>query len=444
MTVITRFAPSPTGMLHIGNARTALINFLYARKYNGKFILRIDDTDLERSKKEYEDAIIRNLEWLGLNWDMTFSQSSRLEKYEATKTALLKSDRLYECYETQDELEVKRKLQLAAHKPPLYDRAALALSDYQKTQYKAAGRRPHYRFLMNDKPIIWDDMIKGKVHYEAHNIGDPILIRENGSMTYMLCSTVDDIDYDISHIIRGEDHVSNTAVQIQIFEALGAKLPTFGHLSLVKTRDEKISKRKGGFDIDSMHNEEGFEAMAINSFFSTIGTSLSVTAKKNLQDLVQDFDITSFSKSPTTYLPEELDRVNHKLILLFGYNEIKEKLKEIGASYIDETFWLAVRPNLKKLREVKTWWDICHNHIKVANIDNEYLKIAASLLPDTKFDENTWSLWTKKISEQTSRSGKELFLPLRLGLTGMEAGPELKHLLPLIGKEETLKRLLDK
>jgi glutamyl-tRNA synthetase len=441
MTVITRFAPSPTGMLHIGNARTALINWLYARKAGGKFILRIDDTDLERSKTEYENAIIRDLEWLGLDWDIKFSQSSRLDKYEAAKELLIKSGRLYEAYETQDELEVKRKLQIASHKPPLYDRSALSLTNEQKAQYKAEGRRPHYRFLMNDSPIIWNDMIKGEMRYEAHNIGDPILIREDGSMTYMICSCLDDIDYNISHILRGEDHVTNTAIQIQIFEALGAKPPVCGHLSLVKAQDEKISKRIGGFDIDSLRGSTGLEAMAINSFLSSIGTSLPVTARKTLQELVQHFDITTFSKSPTTYIPGELDRLNHKLILLLQYHEVKNRLKEIGASDIDEVFWLSVRPNLDKVTEAKEWWQICNHHIEMRNLDKEYLSIAADLFPLGDITDSTWQEWTRKIASTTGKSGKNLFLPLRLALTGMEEGPELKHLLPLIGRNEVLRRL---
>ncbi|MES2214454.1 MAG: glutamate--tRNA ligase [Pseudomonadota bacterium] len=442
MTVITRFAPSPTGMLHIGNARTALINWLYARKMGGKFILRIDDTDIERSKKEYEDAIIRNLTWLGLDWDAKFSQSSRLDKYEAAKKLLIESGRLYECYETQSELEVKRKLQLVSGKPPLYDRAALALTNAQKTDYKAQGRQPHYRFLMKDTPIRWNDMIKGEMHYEAHHIGDPILIRENGSMTYMICSTVDDMEYNISHILRGEDHVTNTAIQIQLFEALGSTLPSFGHLSLVKTKEEKISKRKGGFEIDSLHSEEGLEAMAINSFFASIGTSLPVTAKKNLQELVQDFDITTFSKSPTTYTPEELDRINHKLILSLEYKDVVDRLRELGAEKIDEDFWLAVRPNLHKIHEAKDWWQICNHHAEEGHdLDKDYMKVAADLLPLGEFTENTWKDWTKKICDATGKSGKNLYHPLRIALTGMEAGPELKYLLPLIGREEALKRL---
>jgi glutamyl-tRNA synthetase len=437
MTIITRFAPSPTGMLHIGNARTALITWLYARARGGKFILRIDDTDLARSTKEYEEGIKNDLSWLGLTWDETFNQSSRTDKYEAAKEYLIKVGRLYPCYETQEELEVKRKLQLSAHKPPIYDRSGLHLSEEQKEKYQKQGRKPHYRFLVEDVPIRWNDMVKGEIHYEGHHIGDPILIREDGSMTYILCSAIDDGEYNVSHIIRGEDHVTNTAVQIQIFEALGLTLPAFGHLSLVKSRDAKISKREGGYDIASLRGEEGLESMAINSFFARIGTSEPVVAAKNLEELVQNFDITTFSKSPTTYLPEELERINHKLIISLEYNEVKDKLGED----IDEAFWLAVRPNLKKLHEAKDWWQICHKPVLPQDLDRSYLQEAAELLPEGEIDTNTWGIWTKAIAAKTGKSGKELFMPLRLALTGMEQGPELKTLLPLIGRDEILKRM---
>lgn len=441
MNVITRFAPSPTGMLHIGNARTALINWLYARANGGKFILRIDDTDLERSKPEYEKAIIKDLKWLGFDWDETFAQSSRMSKYEIVKEQLIKSGRLYECYETAEELEVKRKLQLAAHKPPIYDRAALSLTAEQKDKFKEQGRRPHYRFRMSDSAIKWNDMVKGPMSYESSHIGDPILVRGDGTMTYMICSTVDDIEYNISHILRGEDHLTNTAIQIQIFEALGATLPSFGHLSLVHQREGKISKRVGGFEIASLRDIDGIEAMTINSFFATIGTSEPVKIFDNMKGLTRDFNITKFSKSPTTYLPEELDRLNHKLVISLEYNDIKDRLAEMGAEHITEDFWLAVRPNLQKLKELKDWWNICHHAPEVEGLDREFLKEAAEILPEGKITQDTWSEWTKKVAVATGRSGKDLFMPLRLALTGMDHGPELKNLLPLIGRERILQRM---
>ena len=440
--VITRFAPSPTGKLHVGNTRTALINFLYARKYGGKFILRIDDTDLVRSTDEFKDAIASDLKWLKLNWDETFAQSQRLARYEEAKEQLIKLERLYPCYETAEELEIKRKLQLSAGKPPIYDRSALKLTEAQKADYEAAGRKCHYRFLVNDAPIEWNDMVKGSLHYEGKHISDPIVIREDGSMTYMLCSTVDDMDYNISHIIRGEDHVSNTAIQKQMFEAFGAIPPEFGHLSLVKSLEEKISKRNGGFDIESMRDSVGLEAMAINSFFASIGTAKPVAPYSEMKDVIEHFDIHSFSKSPTTYMPDELLRLNHKMVVNMDYDDVLAHLNLIGAAHISKDFWNAVRANLDTVNDAVDWWKMCHEMPpKAEGLDKEFLSTAAKLLVKGKIDDSTWSIWTKAISEATGLKGKSLFLPLRLALTGMEHGPEMGKLLPLIGYEEVVERL---
>lgn len=436
--VITRFAPSPTGKLHVGNTRTALINFLYAKKHDGEFILRIDDTDLARSTDEYKEAIINDLNWLGLNWDITFKQSSRIDYYNEAKMKLIKMGRLYPCYESQEELEIKRKLQLSSGKPPLYDRAALSLTDSQKSEYEASGRSPHYRFLMQHNPIEWEDMVKGNVHYKGEHISDPIVIREDGTMTYMLCSTVDDIDYNISHIIRGEDHVSNTAIQKQMFEAFGADIPIFGHLSLVKSTDDKISKRTGGFDIESMREIDGLEAMAINSFFSTIGTSKPVTPYSKIDDLVANFDISTFSKSPTTYIPEDLMRINHKIVSNLEYEDIDSSLKDI----LTKDFWNSVRANLITAKDALEWWNICHESPKIdQKLDVKLLEAAAILLPEGDITDSTWSFWTKSISEKTGAKGRDLFMPIRIALTGMEHGPELQKMLPLIGRQSVINRL---
>ena len=440
--IITRFAPSPTGKLHIGNTRTALINFLYARKHGGKFILRIDDTDLVRSTEEFKDAIAHDLKWLKLNWDETFTQSSRLARYGEAKAELIKLGRLYPCYETAEELDIKRKLQLSAGKPPIYDRSALKLSDLQKADYESKGRKCHYRFLVNDATIAWDDMVKGNLHYEGKHISDPIVIREDGSMTYMLCSTVDDMDYNISHIIRGEDHVSNTAIQKQMFEAFGATPPEFGHLSLVKSLTEKISKRNGGFDIESMRDVVGLEAMAINSFFASIGSSNPVTPYTKMQDLIEHFDIGAFSKSPTTYMPDDLLRINHKMVVNMEYEDVLAHLNLIGAAHISKDFWNAVRANLDTVSDAVDLWTMCHEMPEESGaLDKEFLETAAKLLPKEKIEDDSWSIWTRAISEATGLKGKNLFLPLRLALTGMEHGPEMGKLLPLIGYDEVIKRL---
>lgn len=446
--VITRFAPSPTGMLHIGNSRTALINWLYTRKHNGIFILRFDDTDLERSKQQYKNAIEQDLKFLGLNWDQTFCQSNRLDRYEAIKTLLLQKNKLYPCFETQEELELKRKLQLSRGLPPIYDRAALNLTQQQINDYISQGRKPHYRFLVSHTPIIWQDMIKGEVKYDGKNLGDPIVIREDNSMTYMLCSVIDDIDYSITHIIRGEDHVTNTAIQLQMFEALQEELysnqksiPNFAHLGLIISRDDKISKRIGGFEIATLRDEIGLEPMAINSFFSLIGSSSSIVSFKNLDQLIKEFDINNFSKSPTTYLPEELERLNHKLLISLSFDEVKDRLREIKAEQVTEQFWLAVRANLQKLYEIKDWWNICYSPSKVEGLDKDFLKQAAILLPDEPITLDSWSIWTKKIMVVTDKKGKEVFLPLRLAITGMASGPEMSVILPLLRREEIIKRL---
>ncbi|WP_341754319.1 glutamate--tRNA ligase [Candidatus Tisiphia endosymbiont of Dioctria rufipes] len=446
--VITRFAPSPTGMLHIGNSRTALINWLYTRKHNGIFILRFDDTDFERSKQQYKNAIEQDLKFLGLNWDQTFCQSNRLAKYEAVKTLLLQKNRLYPCFETQEELELKRKLQLSRGLPPIYDRAALNLTQQQINDYISQGRKPHYRFLVSHTPIMWQDMIKGEVKYDGKNLGDPIVIREDNSMTYMLCSVIDDIDYSITHIIRGEDHVTNTAIQLQMFEALQEELysnqksiPNFAHLGLVISRDEKISKRIGGFEIAALRDEIGLEPMAINSFFSLIGSSSSIVSFKNLDQLIKEFDINNFSKSPTTYLPEELERLNHKLLISLSFDEVKDRLREIKAEQVTEQFWLAVRANLQKLYEIKDWWNICYSPSKIEDLDKDFLQQAAILLPNEPITLDSWSIWTKKIMVVTGKKGKDVFLPLRLSITGIASGPEMSVILPLLRREEIIKRL---
>ncbi|ADE29843.1 glutamate--tRNA ligase [Rickettsia prowazekii] len=441
--VITRFAPSPTGMLHVGNIRVALLNWLYAKKHNGKFILRFDDTDLERSKQKYKNDIERDLKFLNINWDQTFNQLSRVSRYHEIKNLLINKKRLYACYETKEELELKRKLQLSKGLPPIYDRASLNLTEKQIQKYIEQGRKPHYRFFLSYEPISWFDMIKGEIKYDGKTLSDPIVIRADGSMTYMLCSVIDDIDYDITHIIRGEDHVSNTAIQIQMFEALNKIPPVFAHLSLIINKEEKISKRVGGFEIAYLKKEVGLEAMTIASFFSLLGSSLHIFPYKSIEKLVAQFEISSFSKSPTIYQQYDLERLNHKLLISLDFNEVKERLKEIDADYIDENFWLSVRPNLQKLSDIKDWWDICYQtpKIKNLNLDKEYLKQASKLLP-LKITKDSWSIWTKEITNITGRKGKELFLPLRLALTGRESGPEIAGILPLIDREEIIRRLI--
>ena len=439
--IITRFAPSPTGKLHIGNIRTALINWLFAKKHGGQFILRMDDTDTVRSSKEYQELIKTDLVWLGLKWDDYFNQLSRIEKYEQAKQQLISQNRLYPCYETPEELDIKRKIQLSSGRPPIYDRSALKLTSEQIAAYEKQGRKPHYRFLIKDADIIWQDMIKGQIMYHGANLGDPVIIRADGSMTYMLCSTIDDIDYNITHIIRGEDHVSNTAIQIQMFEALSASSPSFGHLSLINAKDDKISKRVGGYDIAALR-QNYIEPMTINSFLAMIGTSQPIRPYKDLNQLIESFDIGTYSKSPTTYMPRELEQLNQKIIATFEYQDIHQYLTEHNLLGIDEQFWLAVRPNLQKLSDLQEWWNICHTPpSKRIDLDRDILDAAVNSLPQT-ITTSTWSEWTKTISNETGKKGKDLFMTLRLAITGQQEGPELKNLLPLISRDELISRLI--
>ena len=440
MTVLTRFAPSPTGLLHVGNIRTALVNWLYTKSKGGKFLLRMDDTDKERSKQEYVDGVKEDLTWLGLDWDDYFHQSARLDRYEEIKQQLLANGRLYPCFETQEELEVKRKMQMGRGLPPIYDRAALKLSVDQISALEVEGKTPHWRVKLDDDPMVWDDEVRGSTRFEAKNLSDPILIREDGSYTYMLPSTVDDIDTKITHIIRGEDHVSNTAIQIQLFRALGATPPNFAHLALITTKDASISKRKGGFDIRQLRGEE-ILPMAIASFLSKIGTSSPVEARLSLDELVKEFNISSFGRAPTLYDISELERINSKILHILPFSEVSQKLEQIGLSNVDETFWNAVKPNINRLDEVKDWWNICKETLTPEIEDAEFTALAGDLLPEGEWDENTWKSWIDVVKDKTGRKGKALFMPIRKALTAQEQGPELKYILPLIGQEKALKRL---
>lgn len=435
---ITRFAPSPTGYLHVGNIRTALIAWLFAKVNNGKFILRIDDTDKERSKSEFTEAIIEDLTWLGLSWDRIEYQSNRLNQYEQLKQQLINMGRLYPCYETIEELEVKKKLMLGRNLPPIYDRAALKLTAQQKEDLEARGIKPHWRFLINEEDISWQDGVKGLITFKAANISDPVLIRADGSMTYTLATICDDCDFGITDIIRGEDHVTNSAIHAQIFKALDRPVPNFSHLSLLKSKEGEISKRLGGFDIKSLRSAD-IEPMAICSFLAKIGTSDPVEAHDNLEKLIAEFDIHKFSKSPVTYNLDELERINTKLVHNLSFEQVKPRLQHLE---IDNHFWDAVKGNLHTVHEVEMWLKICNTQISQAPAtDKDFLREAAEVLPNEPFNENTWEQWVTAIKAKTGRSGKALFMPLRQALTGMEHGPELKHILPLIGRAKAIQRL---
>ncbi len=437
-----RFAPSPTGKLHVGNVRTAVIVWLAARKLGGHFMLRLDDTDTERSKEEYAEAIQRDLKWLGLEWDEFARQRDRIVRYDELIQKLKEDGRLYPCYETPDELALKRKSLLSRGLPPIYDRAALDLSDEQKAKYEAQGRKPHWRFLLKHEPIEWDDLIRGPVKFEGKDLADPVLIREDGSPLYHLCSVIDDMDFGITHIIRGEDHVTNTAAHLQMFEALGAKPPLCAHLSLISDAEGgKLSKRIGSLGIETLREEEKLNPMAILSYLSLLGTSLPIEAYKNRDELIEKFDFSNFSRSTPKFDVEELYRLNTKLLHETTYEDVKPQLEELGLQDVDETFWLAVRPNLEKLEDMKEWWRVANGPVEPQIEDADFTAAAAALLPPVPWNENTFKEWTAAIKEQTGRKGKDLFMPLRKALTGMDHGPELPVLLPLIGPEKVARRL---
>jgi len=436
----TRFAPSPTGLLHIGNIRTALICYLYAKKSRGELLLRIDDTDTQRSKAEYADKIQEDLKWLGLNWDEIAFQSKRFDKYDAAVEKLKADGRLYACYESAEELDVKRKMQLSRGLPPIYDRAGLKLTADEIAKFEAEGKTPHWRFKMADGAIAWEDEVRGSTKFETKNLSDPILIRENGAYTYMLPSTVDDIEFEITHVLRGEDHVSNTAIQIQLFEALGGDVPKFAHTAMVKSKEGKLSKRTGSAGVGELCDDK-ILPMAVNSFLAKVGTSDSIELRPTLDDLVAEFDINKFGRAPTIYTIDDILRLNVKALHELSFEDAKPYFAGLKLTDVKHDFWLAVRPNLENIDELYEWWTICNGSVKPIIDDADFAAKAAELLPDGEWDETTWKSWADAVKEKTGRKGKELFMPLRKAITGMEHGPELKVLLPLIGREKVLERL---
>ena len=440
MTVITRFAPSPTGLLHLGNIRTALINWLYARTHNGKFILRIDDTDQERSKDEYISKIKYDLEWLGIDYDDTFNQSSRFERYREQFEKLKADGRIYPCYETAEELERKRKLQMASGGKQVYDRSSLSLTDEEKRAYEDDGRKPHWRFLLQTERLKWNDLLKGELDIDLTSLSDPVLFREDGVPLYTFSSAVDDIDYNITNVIRGDDHTSNTAVQIEIINAIDKNRITFAHHALLKASSgDKLSKRDNVISIDSFR-KSNLEPLAILSLLATIGTSQSIELKDSVNQIISEFKLETISTSPGRIEIDVLNALNKKQVQKLNFDEVSERLKNIDEK-IDEKFWNTIRSNLETVEGVKQWSDIVFDSKLIEAEDREYIKSAMELIPDDPWDENTWELWTSAIKEKTGRKGKELFLPLREAFTGMSHGPEMKLLIQLIGREKILERV---
>ncbi len=439
MTVV-RFAPSPTGKLHVGNIRAALTNYLFARKTGGKFLLRLDDTDTERSTEEFAQGIYADLAWLGLKHDLCAEQSERAPQHNAAADMLRAMGRLYPCYETADELDRRRKRQLAQHRPPVYDRAALNLTAEQRVDLEAKGRRAHWRFKLSGKSVAFNDIIRGPVHIETASLSDPVLIREDGRFLYTLPSVVDDIDFKITHIIRGEDHVTNTGVQIEIFEALGAPVPAFAHFSmLIGAGGEALSKRLGSLSIEGLR-EEGIEPQAINSLLAKLGTSDPVVVRATLDELIADFDLTKFSRAPAHFDPNDLKTLNHKLLHGMSYDTVAADLQRLGVGG-GAPFWDAVRDNIQLLDEARGWWQVVEGPLQPVIEDVAVAEAARALLPAGPFTDATWTEWTAAVSAKTGAKGKALFRPLRLALTGQPHGPEMRKLLPLIGPERAAKRL---
>jgi glutamyl-tRNA synthetase len=436
-----RFAPSPTGYLHVGNARIALLNWLFARQLGGSFTLRLDDTDSDRSTSEFTTAIEDDLRWLGLKWDRRARQSERLEGYRAAIGKLREAGRVYPCFETPDELAEKRRQLRARGKPPVYDRAALALSDEEQRSFEAQGRRPHWRFLLDGHEVAWGDLVRGRCAINVSNLSDPVLLREDGRPLFTLTSVVDDIDLGISHVIRGEDHVTNTAVQIQIFAALEGKTPLFAHLPLLLDENGKsLSKRLGSMTVRGLR-DDGIEAMAVNSLLARLGASDSAAPCSLLDDLLGGFELARFGRAAARFDGAELVRLNARLLHAMPFDEASVRLRQIGLAGADEAFWLAIRPNLERFNDVRYWWRVCRGDIEPVVEDAAFIEKAAALLPAEPWDGATFRNWTESLKEATGRKGAALFHPLRLALTGLPRGPELKDLLPLIGRDRAQARL---
>ncbi len=437
--VKTRFAPSPTGTLHVGNMRAALLNWLYTRKMGGEIVLRFDDTDTARSTREFADAIEADLAWSGLTFDATTRQSDRIATYDAVADKLKAKGLLYPCYETPAELDRRRKRQLAQGKPPVYDRAALDLTNNDRAKLETDGRAPHWRFKLSGNKVMWNDLIRGPQSIETASVSDPVLIREDGTYTYMLPSSADDADMGITHVLRGEDHVTNTAAQIELLMAIGADLPAFAHFPLmVAPGGAKLSKREGGASVQDVR-ERGLEPATLTSYLAHLGTSDDVKAA-SLNELVESFDFSKFGRAPAHYDVADLGRLNADLLHAAQLTDVAARLEALGLT-IGEDLWLAIRGNLEKLSDAAIWAEVTDGDISPIIEDADFAAKAAALLPADPWDDTTWKSWTDAVKAETGAKGKGLFMPLRKALTGLDHGPELKALLPLIGRDKVLVRL---
>ncbi|WP_150525732.1 glutamate--tRNA ligase [Roseibium sediminis] len=452
MTVTVRFAPSPTGHIHIGNLRPALFNWLFAKKQGGKFILRYDDTDVERSKEEYARSIAQDLAWIGIQPDLVEKQSDRFASYDAAAAKLKEAGLLYPCYETPEELERRRSRARALGRPPVYDRAGLKLTDEERSAFEAEGRQPHWRFMLPNHEgnpfetkrteVTWNDLVRGEQSVDLASLSDPVLIRADGTYLYTLPSIVDDIDMGITHVIRGEDHVANTGVQIAIFEALGATPPVFGHHNLLTTHDgEGLSKRKGSLSIASLR-EDGLEAMSVACVAVLTGSSHAVEPYDNLDTLANVFDLGSVSRSSAKFDPSEIGGLNARIVHELSYDAVKDRLAGLGVSGGEE-FWNVIRGNCAKVQDAVGYWQIINGEIEAQAEaeDLDFLKAARRLFPDGDVTAETWGAWTNAVKAETGRKGRGLFMPLRRALTGLDHGPDMKDFLPFIGRQNSLARL---
>jgi glutamyl-tRNA synthetase len=441
MTARVRFAPSPTGRLHVGNIYIALANWLFARHHDGVFVLRFDDTDRERSTAAFAAGIEDDLRWLGLDWHEKIRQSDRFASYDAAVAKLKAAGRLYACYESPEELELKRRSQLQRHLPPVYDRAALELTDADHQRLEAAGQRPHWRFLLERTDVRWDDLVRGPQHIDEASQSDPVLVRADGTYLYTLPSIVDDIELGITHVIRGADHVTNTGTQIQVFRALGAEPPRFGHLPLLADiSGEGLSKRAGSLSIADLR-AVGIEAMAVDSYLAHLGTVDRVEPKLRLDELAAGFALDRYNAATPKFDIAELEHLNARVLHVMPFAAISGRLAGLGLSGVDEALWTIARANIGKLADLREWLDVCRGSIEPVVDDESFAAQAAALLPPEPWNDSTWSGWTAAVKDATGRKGKELFRPLRLALTGRDHGPEMKDLLPLIGRTKAAARL---
>lgn len=438
---IVRWAPSPTGRIHLGNARPAMLNWFFARRTGGKYILRMDDTDLARSTREFADGIEVDLAWLGVTPDLLVRQSERTALYDEARDRLIAAGRLYPCYETADELDRRRKRARAMGKPPIYDRAALKLTDEDRAKLEAEGRKPHWRFKLDGRPVQFEDLIKGPQTVNTASMSDPVLVREDGSYLYTLPSVVDDIDLAITHVIRGEDHVSNTGTQIEIIEALGGAVPVFAHHNLLTDAEgQGFSKRLGSKSIGDFR-DDGYEPIAIAIMATLTGTSLPIEPYASLDAIAEKLDFSMISHGAARFDPVELDNLNAKLLHTMPYAVAQPRLTPKGLE--GEAIWLLLRENLTKFDDIAEWSKLVLGPVEpiVADEDRDFLALAKALLPAEPWSLETWGEWTNALKATTGRKGKPLFMPLRMALTGRHDGPELKSLLPLVGRTACLDRL---